>query len=276
MKNIMSPSIKPPRFLARILPIAMACLLLIPVAHAGFNRNVTVVSDDATQHQAFVDCNNVVIRRTVAKQTANWGWQLAIYDGDRDGLINDVVFIGSRSKHIVGPHIGENANNLVSVDLDAICDNAAGQAARVPQHSQRSTIHAPLGHEDFVQIRADAVPGGGVGVRISIQLNHLDQQSPVPLDTPFLAPPDEESGVGEDGEQEEGGSSESSEDCNDNGLADELDIAIGVDGDADANGIPNGCQISAQPARLSTAWGTLIALLLIVAVAVLAMRRRKP
>ncbi len=278
-------------FLGRRFALALCLLLYVTSAHAGFNRNVTVVADDATLHQAFVDCNNVVMRQTVAKQTANWNWQLAIYDGDRDGLKNDVVFIGSRSSHRMGPHVAEVANRLVTLDLDAICDNAAGQAARVPQHSQRSTIHGPMGHEDYVQIRADGVPGGGVGVRISIQLNHLDQQSPIPLDAPLIAPPtnpddqgsseeedgengEEGSGQGDDG-QEEGSSSDTEEDCNNNGLADAIDIAIGVDGDANGDGVPNACELPESYGLSAPVWGLLITILFLVIIIVLLKRPRQ-
>ena len=246
-------------------------LIMSTVTHAGFSGNPTVVSDSATRHQAFVDCNDVVIQRITKKKTQNWEWLLVIYDGDNDALKNDVVFLGSRSKHLVGPDPPEQPNqpnNLVSLDLDAICDNAPRQQPRVPQHSQRDKIHQPLGHQDHVQIRADPVPGGGVGVRISIQLDHLIGQSPIPLEDPLTDP------NGDDQEDSEGHGSHPGQDCDDDGLPDDIGIAIGVDGDADGDGIPNACDPPTTPWYFSwKLWASLFVFVLVLMVLITVKHR---
>jgi len=250
------------------LVICTSWLITFSPAWAGFSRNVTVVVDNASQHKAFVDCNNVVLRNTAKKSTPNWKWQLVIYDVDRDALKNDVTFIGSRSAHRVGPHILEGYANLVSLSLNAICNNAPGQAARVPQYSQRRSIHLPLlenpieQHQDVIQVRADPAPGG-VGVRLSIQLDHLNDQSPQRLDEPLTHPTSNPEN-GTDAEESNDSENSNHEDCNSNNIPDDIDIVIGVDGDEDHDGIPNACEIENDSLRTFTMFGFLVLLLLIV------------
>jgi hypothetical protein len=62
-------------------------------------------------------------------------------------------------------------------------------------------------------------------------------------------------------------------DCNANGVADSVDIATGTSHDWNRNDIPDECEPPFEIPTLS-GWGLLLTLILLVSIAVVALRRR--